>query len=146
MISGIRYFMALIQMPLRLRRLDGFQAKCLRSILGIAHSMYSRVSNEQVRKKAGLESASKQLREQQLIFSGKILRSSSDSVLQTVSFTPGTLQPTTCRYIRRVGRPRKEWIAEVLPEALRIAGGEQNLKNIVQQTAYWKRAVKTGTA
>ena len=108
--------------------------------------MYSRVSNEQVREKAGLKSASKQLREQQLIFLGKVLRSDLDSVLQTVSFTPGTLQPTTCRYIRRVGRPCKEWIAEVLPGALRLAGGEQNLKNIVQRTAYWKRVVKMGTA
>ena len=108
--------------------------------------MYSRVSNEQVREKADMKSASKQLREQQLIFLGKVLRSDLDSVLQTVSFTSGTLQPTTSRYIRRVGRPRKEWIAEVLPEALRLAGGEANLKNIVQQTAYWKRMVKMGTA
>ena len=129
-----------------LRRLDGFQAKCLRSILSIAPSQYSRVSNEAVREKAALKSASKQLREQQLIFLGKVLRSDLDSVLQTVSFTPGTMQPTTCAYIRRVGRPRKEWIAEVLPEALRLAGGEQNLRDVVQRKAYWKRLVKKGTA
>ena len=52
--------------------------------------------------------SSKQSREQQLIFLGKVLRSDADSVLQAVSFTPGTMQPVTCRYIRRVGRPRKE--------------------------------------
>ena len=129
-----------------LRRLDGFQAKCLRSILQIPLSQYSRVSNETVREKAASKSASKQLREQQLIFLGKVLRSDEDSVLQTVSFIPGTMQPTTCRYIRRVGRPRKEWMAEVLPDALRIVGGEQNLKRIVQQSAQWKRVVKMGTA
>ena len=37
-----------------------------------------------------------------------------------------------------------ERIAEMLPEELRLAGGEPNLRNMVQQTAYWKRFVKSG--
>ena len=36
-----------------LRRLDGFQANCLRNILGIKCSYVSRVSNEKVLEKAG---------------------------------------------------------------------------------------------
>ena len=126
-----------------LRRLDGFQAKCLRSILKIPPSQFSRVSNETVREKAGWKRASKLLREQQLIYLGKVVRDSPDSVLQTVSFTPGTLQPTTSRYIRGIGRPRKEWMAGVLPDALQLAGGEQNLKRIVQRSAHWKKLVKS---
>lgn len=126
-----------------LRRLDGFQAKCLRTVLRVLPSQFSRISNAIVRQMAECKSASGLVREQQLIFLGRVIRADPDNVLQTVSFTPGTMQPTTSRYIRRVGRPRKEWIAEVLPNALHLAGGEQNLRALVQRSAYWKRLVKT---
>ena len=44
---------------------------------------------------ARMKSASKQLRQQQLIFLGKVRRVDPESSLQEVSFVPGTMQPTT---------------------------------------------------
>ena len=125
-----------------LRRLDGFQAKCLRAILKIPSSQFSRVSNFAVRERATWKSASQLLLEQQLVFFGKVLRSPSEDILHQVSFVPGSLTPATSRYIRVVGHPRKEWVPELLPHAVRVAGGEQNLKAVVQDPMYWKRIVQ----
>ena len=44
-----------------------------------------------------------------------------DRLLTT--FVPGTLQTAAGRYVRRVGRPRKEWFTAVLPEAFRRLHG-----------------------
>jgi len=126
-----------------LRRLDGFQSKCLRSILGIPPSYLSRISNAAVREKAGWTSASEQLVQQQMMLLGKVMRAAPDSTLQKVSFIPGTLQPVTSRFVRKVGRPRKEWITDVLPHAFRLAGRQQQLSQAVQNESYWKRLVKT---
>jgi len=125
-----------------LRRLDGFQAKCLRTILRIAHSQFSRVSNAAVRERANWKSASQCLLEQQLVLFGKVLRSPFEDPLHQVSFVPGSLTPATSRYIRNVGRPRKEWVPELLPHAVRMAGSEQNLKALVQDPIRWKRIVQ----
>ena len=105
-----------------LRRLDGIQAKFLRKILGIEPSFTSRVSNESVRKSAGWTSAAQTLLEQQLTHLSKILRSDPGGPLQTSTFVPGTLRPATDRYVRRVGRPRQEWLTPVLPEAILTFG------------------------
>ena len=125
-----------------LRRLDGFQAKCLRTILRILPSHLSRISNAAVRERAGWKCASRLLLARQLFFLGKVIRSTPDSLLSAVSFIPGTLQPATSRFIRRVGRPRKEWISEVLPHAFLLAGGEANLRTAVQNQLQWKLTVR----
>jgi hypothetical protein len=98
-----------------LRRLDGFQAKCLRIVLRIPPSHLSRISNESVRQRASWKPASILLRERQVQLLGKVIRSSSEDPMRAVSFIAGTLQPATTRYIRRVGRPRQEWINQVMP-------------------------------
>ena len=121
-----------------LRRLDGFQAKCLQAILRIPASQFSRISNVAVRERANWKSASQLLLEQQLVLFGKVLRAPSEDILHQVSFVPGSLTPATSRYIRVVGHPRKEWVPELLPHALRIAGGEQNLRVSVQDPMHWK--------
>ena len=126
-----------------LRRLDGFQAKCLRSILRVPSSQFSRISNMSVRERANWKSASQLLLEQQLVLFGKVLWSPSEDILNQVSFVPGTLTPATSRYIRNVGRQRKEWIPELLPHAMRIAGSEQNLQDSVQNPAHWKMIVQS---
>ena len=125
-----------------LRRLDGFQAKCLRTILKVPSSQFSRISNLTVRERANWKSASQLLLEQQLVLFGKVLRSPAEDILQQVSFVPGSLTPATSRYVRVVGHPRKEWIPELLPHAVRIAGGEQNLQNSVQDPMHWKKMVR----
>lgn len=57
----------------------------------------------------------------QLMLLGAELRSPAQSPLQALSFFfPGTLQPATTRYIRRVGRARKEWVPVVLNSAYQL--------------------------
>ena len=124
-----------------LRRLDGFQSKCLRVILGILPSYLSHVSKAAVREKAGWTSASAQLLQQQMMLLGKVLRAEPGSTLQRACFIPGTLQPVTDQFVRKVGRPRKEWVTHVLPNAVHVAGGQQQLRAVVQNASQWKRLV-----
>ena len=109
------------------RQLDGFQAKCLRSILGIQPAFLSHISNEAVRLQAGWKPASILLLQHQLVLLGKVLRQGPTSPLHRACFIEGTLRPATSRYVRKVGRPCYEWVSAVLPEALRIAGGTDRL-------------------
>ena len=53
-----------------LRRLDGFQAKCLRKVIGVAPSYYSGVSNKDVLHIAGHRKASSRLADQQVVLLG----------------------------------------------------------------------------
>ena len=55
-----------------LRRVGGFQAQCLRKILGVAHSYYSRVSNAEILDRAGLTKISSRIRGQQMILMGRV--------------------------------------------------------------------------
>ena len=124
-----------------LRRLDGFQSRCLRSILNIGSSFLTRIPNIEVRRRAGLTAASHRLCQQQLIIFGKIMRSDTDGPLKQASFIPGTLQSTTDRYVRRVGRPRKEWIPTVLQNARRVVGNG-SLEESCTNAQSWKKVVK----
>ena len=106
-----------------LRKLDGFQNRCLRCIFRIPQAYISRISNAQVRAQAQLKSLSFTLQQRQLAYLGKILKTSKEAQLHTLSFIPGTLQPATSRYVRRVGRPRTEWIPSLLTVAFQAGGG-----------------------
>ena len=127
----------------QLRRLDGFQNRCLRTILKIPSAYISRIPNKCVLETAGFESISAKLVKRQLILLGKVLRCQEDAPMHTVSFTPGTLTPATCRYVRRVGLPRKEWVPTVLSEACRIVSPQPHLKIQTANELAWKRFVKT---
>ena len=117
-----------------LRRLDGFQSKCLREVLGIKASFYSRVSNATVRAQAQSEAASDALRRAQLMQLGKVMRASKDNPLFATSFVGATWRPTVDYYVRRVGRPRKEWVPDVLAEGARRAGGVDKLAALANST------------
>ena len=91
------------------RRLDGFQARCLRHILNIPHSYISRVSNKSVLQQAGATPYSAQLLRHQLLWFGKLGRSSDTDVLRKTTFLPGSLKPITDSLARKPGRPRHEW-------------------------------------
>jgi len=124
------------------RRLNGFQAKCVRQILGIKPAFWSRVSNVEVLRRAGMKSATDLLTEQQLMQLGKVLRAPQESALHHTSLIPGTLQPSTARYVRRVGRPRKEWTSAVLAAAYKRKLGGERLEELAQDGCAWKRFVK----
>ena len=126
-----------------IRRLDGFQCRCLRKILKVPPSFYSRVSNAEVLRRAGHASASSLLLQRQLVLFGRVARGPDDSPCKVVSFIPGTWTPATNRYVRRVGRPRKEWIPTLLAEALRRTGGMVQLEHMIADHRQWKQYVRS---
>ena len=96
-----------------LRRLDGFQAKCLRSILRVLPSHLSRVSNASVLQKAACSTWSTLLLGRQTKYLGKVLRSDEANPIRASCLVADTSLPITSLYIRNVGRPRKEWLTTV---------------------------------
>ena len=121
-----------------MRRLDGFQARCLRIILKIPASFLSCVSNATVRQRAQSGVAPQQLVKRQLVLLGKVMRAPQDNPMQGVSFVPGTFHPATSRYVRRIGRPCKEWIPQAVAAGCRITGGMLQLEAAVSSNAVWK--------
>ena len=104
------------------RRVNGFQNRCLRKIIGVAPAYVSRVSNAIVLAKAAYTPATELLRKRRLQQFGKILRCPEGHPLKTASFIPHTTIPATERYVRRVGRPCKEWVVDALQDVARLFG------------------------
>ena len=125
-----------------LRRIDGFQCRCLRKILKIPPSFESRISNQEVRRQANVPPLSTTLLERQLLLLGRVLMADSDSPLKTASFISGTWQQATDRSVRRVGRPRKEWVPAVLGEARARIGNDACLATALQSKPCWKQAIR----
>ena len=96
------------------RRLNGFQCKCLRKIMGIKLPFISHIPNVEVYRRSGHIPATKILAEIQLQMLGKIRQSPQRSQLHAATFMAGTTRSACDQYVRRVGRPRKEWLTTVL--------------------------------
>ena len=97
-----------------LRRLDGFQARCLRVLMGVPHPYMSRISNERVRTMAGQEAFSKTVHQLQVKLLDDILHDQNRRLLRKVAFVEGTDTPLTAASKRKVGRPRQSWTEQVL--------------------------------
>ena len=146
----VRIFSALIESKLlyslacmcltvaQVRRLDGFQNRCLRKILGIKPSFISRVSNADVLTKAQHPSASLILQKRQLQLFGKVLRSPEAHTLHSVSFVPSLFwKPRTDRYVQRKGRSNREWAPDVTKLALRNTRTWERLRQLSQSKQVW---------
>ena len=96
------------------RRLDGFQARCLRKILRIPTSFVSRVSNRTVLQRAGTIAISKTVRSKQLRLLNQVLSNPKKTMLRDCTFVRGTRITHNSKYIRRVGRPRQNWADDLL--------------------------------
>lgn len=119
------------------RRLDGFQNRCLRRIVGVKPAYISRVSNATVLEKTGHVAASRLVQKKQMQLFGRILRAPSDSPLRSVSFIPGSLRPATERYVRRKGRPAKEWVPETSKLVCQIFGSVHNAERAALNKRAW---------
>ncbi len=120
------------------RRLNGFQCRCLRAILGIKPSYVSRVSNARVLEQAGQIQMSRQLLKQQLLLFGRIARAQEGDPTRSLTFVPGCLEPATGRYVRRVGRPRNEWSVMLRKECFKLKADFERIIHLEQE---WRRAV-----
>ena len=90
-------------------RLDSFQASCLRKILGIQHSYYSRVSNATVLTTARADRLSEALRTRQTQSYERICSLPNGSYLRSLVCQPGTSTPRQWHLVRRRGRPKLQW-------------------------------------
>ena len=124
------------------RRLDGFQARCLRKLLRLAPSFVSRTSNRTVLQWAKQTQFSSHLLKQQLLLYGRVARAPDNDVLRRMTFMPGTLQPVTERFFRKLGRPRHEWASQLTKEALSFAGTYASLEAMLSDECRWYQAVQ----
>ena len=122
------------------RRIDGFQARCLRKILGVLPSFISRVPNRTVLEQAGTLRFSTQLQRQQLLFLADLARRPSGDALRDCVFMPGTCSPTVSTIAKRRGRPRSTWLQTVTDRAVSVAGGMATLTAMMQDTPAAKKA------
>lgn len=123
------------------RQLNGFQNRCVWSIIGVKPTFYSRVSNVEVLSRDGHKQATDLLLKRQLQMLGRVLRSSEGQPLRTCSFTPGTNWPAAQFYIRRVGRPCAEWIPKMMECATAMFGGEAEVAELTQCPKVWNAAI-----
>lgn len=124
------------------RRLNGFQARCLRVLIRVAPSYVSRISNRIVLERTQQLPFTRQLMKQQLLLFGKVARASDADVLRQLAFIPGTLEPAANRYVRRVGRPKQEWATMLKQEALKFVKSGAELETAVQNALAWESAVQ----
>ena len=124
------------------RQLDGFQAKCLRKLLRVRRSYFSRVSNQKILEQSRQVSHTVQLLKQQLLLYGKIACAPDSDALRKLTFCDGSLQAASDKYVRRVGRPMHEWAKQLHGIVLKVVG-TRNVKDTVYGETSWKFAVNT---
>ena len=96
------------------RRLVGFYCRCLRKILRIPSAFISRISNSKVLQRAGVTPFTNQILKQQQALLIKVASSAPGCILRNSTFIGETLTPQVGRYVRRIRRPRQDWISEVM--------------------------------
>ena len=124
------------------RRLDGFQNRCVRKILGIKPAFISRVSNKCVLQQALHPSATQILRIRRLQMFGQILRAPPAHPMRRACFINNTLWPVTEQFVRRVGRPRKEWVKELVADCSKLFGSLESSVALAQDKVSWNRLVR----
>ena len=122
-------------------KFNGFQNRCIRKIIGIAPSYFSRVSNVKVLDTAAHRPATHSLRKRRLQLFGKVLRCPGGQPLRDACFVPGTWTPTTDQYVRRVGRPCKEWVKEVLADTVHVFGSFESALAAAAEKLTWNVAL-----
>ena len=120
------------------KRLDGFQAKCLRKILNIPHAFLSRVSNATVLERSGQLAYTQQLLKAQILLFGKIAQSPDTDPPRRITFQPGSIKALTDAVPRKVGRPRNEWTRCLLRKMLPNFPSENALHMATLCQESWK--------
>ena len=126
-----------------LRRLDGLQARCLRQILKVPHSYYSRISNATVLQMAGAKPLSTRVLQQQMLYMGKVAQRSPEDAVRQCLFEEDGYNLKVPSGQRGRGRPRQQWAKTVYDRCLQMAGSHSDLVRYFNGTfAEWRRAVE----
>ena len=113
-----------------LKRFDNFHCPCIRRILRILHSFYSRISNEAILNRAKAKPLSSVLTKRQLSLFGRIALMSTSSILRPLMFDDDSYTKPRAAPRRR-GHPRACWIDELHTMALRVAGSHVDLSDLL---------------
>ena len=97
-----------------LRRLDGFQAQCLRQILKVPSPYISRISNTTILQRCGAHKLSAHIQQRQQQLLENAISSPAKSQLREVTFISASIIALTSRYTQRRGRPRQNWTDECM--------------------------------
>ncbi|CAE8642492.1 unnamed protein product [Polarella glacialis] len=125
------------------RRLDAFQNKCLRKVMGVKHSFYSRVTNQSILQQAGSQKLSVILLKRQLQLLHHIALTPEGDILRNSVFQPNTFAVREPTGPKPRGRPRNTWAKEVLKHAISAAGGQQALAQLWHASkATWRNTIK----
>ena len=116
----------------------GSQARCLRNIMRILSFFISRISNSEVRRRAGKEALSQRVRRSQLQLLGEVLQREDRRVLRDVAFHRGTFTPETAAYVRRLGRPRQNWTDQLLNMVQQQMDPSMDWGAVASSPSVWK--------
>ena len=122
-------------------KLNGFQNRCLRKIVGIPPAYRSRVSNATVLTRTSYKAATELLRKKRLQLFGKVLRAPPNHPLKRACFIPNTFVPVTDHFVRRVGRPCREWVRETLQETTALFGSLEVAIAQAEDKSRWNSAL-----
>ena len=123
--------------------MDGFHARCVRKIVGIQPSYWSRVTNLEVLALVHGQQLSILLLQQQLGLFGKIFRKPFDDVVRRAVFEVGSDEVKMHSKRMRKGRPKLYWATELHKIAVQISGGGgERLQKAMANVYGWKAAVK----
>ena len=125
-----------------LRKIDGFQAKCLRSILHIPRPYISRLSNAAVLQRNHCRRLSAILKFRQLCLFQSIAVLPDDDVRRRCIFQPSSFILQNLSAPRRQGRPKQIWASEVYRMVVEIAEGFDMLGDLLRDAAQWRSKVR----
>jgi hypothetical protein len=120
-----------------LRRLDGFQATCLRQILGTPCSYISRISNERVCEMSAMVQFSVSVKRMRQKLLGQILTNPKKKQLKDVTFHGDTRDFCFCA-THSIGRPRQNWIDQLLGVMRVAAASQDKWESAARPTMVWQ--------
>ena len=126
------------------KKLEYYHIRCLRRILGIKASYISRVSNDDVLKKANFPCFRSFVRLRQFQLLGHVLRLTQDDPDFRVCFQVGTLCDPCLPvpFKRRKGRPRARWAEVLISDFIEQYPNQsrQDIYHLAQDRSRWRAA------
>lgn len=103
-----------------MRSVHGFHCRCLRVLVRVAPSYISSVSNITVLSQSHQVPLRICQLQDQLLLYGWIARVPTDDPMRKFTFHPQSTVPVDMVYVRRIGRPCKEWATMLRKECIKL--------------------------
>ena len=123
------------------KKLDGFQARCLRKILGVKSAYINRISNQFILQQFDASPLSATLLARQLEYFGLVANMPMESPQRMLVFANNSLELKQQKLKR--GRPRDTWAKKLKQHALQIDTEESSLQEKMKQVKTWKKTVQS---